>query len=149
MAEMVGGGKKQKEEAHGIMDPETKEIVVATEEIKRVSLAHCLKVLQNNPVEEDAALWVKLESARHEAVMEDDSDNETNINKDDFDWVVRKFNLKNKSACYFLTKAGTIFQTSMYKLCKRFIQEEHFPFNFSKTLLKQLWKRKREILDNH
>ena len=35
MAEVVGGAKKQKEEAHGIVDPETKEVVVATEEIKK------------------------------------------------------------------------------------------------------------------
>ena len=110
MAEMVGGGKKQKEEAHGIMDPKRKEIVVATEEIKRVSLAHCMKVLQNNPVEEDAALWVKLESAMHEAAMEDDTDNETNINKDDFDWVVRFSTLKTKQHTIFSLKLVQVFK---------------------------------------
>ena len=51
MAKIVGGSKKQREDAHAIIDPETKEVVIATEEIKRISLAHCVKVLQNNPVE--------------------------------------------------------------------------------------------------
>ena len=69
MAEIVGGAKKQREEAHGIIDPETYEVVVATEEIKRVSLAHCVKVLQNNPVEKEAELWVSLESAMHASVI--------------------------------------------------------------------------------
>ena len=59
--------------------------------------------------------------------------------------------MKNKQAYHFLTKAGTSFQTSMFKLCRRLIQEEQFPAVFNKTLLKQLWKRKgrRENLDNH
>ena len=98
MAEVVGGAKKQKEEAHGIVDPETKEVVVATEEIKRVSLAHCVQVLQNNPVEPEAELFVKLESVMHEAVMNDDTDKETNIDKNDFDNVLQKFKQKNKQA---------------------------------------------------
>ena len=91
--------------------------------IKRVSLAHCVKVLQNNPVEKEAELWVSLESAMHESVKEDDTDHETNIEKDDFDHVVKKFKLKNKQAYHFLTKAGTGFQTSMFKLCRRLIQD--------------------------
>ena len=87
----------------------------------------------------------------HEAVMEDDTDYDSNIEKEDFDRVLRRFKLKNKQAYYFLTKAGKGFQTSMFKLCRRLIEEEHFPSVFSETLLKQLWKRKgkREILDNH
>ena len=83
--------------------------------------------------------------------MNDNTDQENNIDKNDFDNVLQKFKLKNKQAYHFITKAGTGFQNSMYKLCKRFIHEEHFPEVFSETTLKQLWKRKgkREILDNH
>ena len=38
MAEKIGGAKKQKEEAHARKHPETGEAVVATQEIKRISL---------------------------------------------------------------------------------------------------------------
>ena len=125
--------------------------MVATEEIKRVSLTHCVKVLQNNSVEPEAELWVELESVMHEAVMNEDTDQETNIGKNDFDKVVQRLKLKNKEAYHFLNKAEICFQTSMYKLCKRFIHEKHISALLSETLLKQLWKRKgkREILDNH
>ena len=34
MAEIVVGAKKQREEAHGIIDSETNQVMVATEEIK-------------------------------------------------------------------------------------------------------------------
>ena len=151
MAEIVGGAKKQKEEAHAIVDPETKNVVVATEEIKRVSLAHCVRVLQNNPVKPEAKMWVEIESDIHGAMMVKETDKEANINWDDFEEVIQKFKSKNKPASHFLTKAGKSFQTSIYKLCRRFIQDENFPSNFSETVLKQLWKRKgsREILDNH
>ena len=65
--------------------------------------------------------------------------------------VVQRLKLKNKEAYHFLNKAEICFQTSMYKLCKRFIHKTHIPALLSETLLKQLWKRKgkREILDNH
>ena len=108
-------------------------------------------MLQNNPVEPEAELFVELEFVMYVAVMNEDTDQETNIDKNDFDNVLHKFKLKNKQAYHFITKAGTGFQNSMYKLCKRFIYEEHFPEVFSETTLKQLWKRKgkREILDNH
>ena len=65
MAKIVGWAKKQKEEAHSIIDPIKKELVVATEEIKKVSLAHCVRVLQNNPVEQEAEIWVNIESEMH------------------------------------------------------------------------------------
>ena len=150
MAETVGGGKKQREEAHAIMDPKTNEVVVATEEIKRITLEHCVNVLKNNPIEPQAEEYVRIESELHEAMMDDETDNETNINKEDYDLVVKKFKDKNKPAYHFLTKAGESFQTSIYKLCRRLIKYEEFPKIFSETVLKQLWKKKgkREVLDN-
>ena len=151
MAEIVGGAKKQKEDAHAITDPETKELVISTEEIKRISLAHCVNVLTKGPGHPDAELWVKLESGLHEELMTDESDIEANITKEDFNDVIDKFKRKNKPAYHFLTKAGVRFQASIFKLCKRLIGEEEFPKVFSVTLLKQLWKKKgsREDLNNN
>ena len=108
-------------------------------------------MLKKNPVKPEAELWVQLESQMHDAMLEDERDVETNINKEDFDEVISKFKKKNKPAYKFITKAGAAFQTLIYKLCKRSISEEEFPKIFSETLLKQLWKRKgrREDLNNH
>ena len=73
------------------------------------------------------------------------------IDREDFDDIVNRFERKNKPAYYFLTNAGPNFQTSVFKLCKRLIEEEDFPKTFSETTLKQLWKKKgsREDLNNH
>ena len=114
MAEIVGGAKKQKEEAHTLMDPQTKE--VATEEIKRVSLTHCVSVLKKNTGEPEDELWVTLKSQMHEEMMGDDKDGDTNINREDFDEVIDKFKKKKKTAYNFITKAGDKYQTSIYKL---------------------------------
>ena len=45
MREAIVGKKKAKQEAHAVLDEETKELVVANSEIKRVTLEYCLKVL--------------------------------------------------------------------------------------------------------
>ena len=121
MAEKIGGAKKQKEEAHAIKHPETGEAVVATKEIKRLSLEHCVRVLKNNPVEPNAKQWVQIESETHDAMMEDNKDKDSNIDKEEFDEVLKKFKLKNKPTYKFLINAGESFKTSIFKLCRRLI----------------------------
>ena len=151
MAEKVGGAKKQKEEAHAMKDPETGETVVSPNEIKRLSLEHCVKVLQKNPIEAEAELWVEIESKLHESMMKDDKNKVDNIEKEEFDEVVSKFKKKNKPIYRFFVKAGKSYITSKYKLCKKMIKDESFPDIFSQTMLKQLWKKKgsRHLLDNY
>ena len=111
MAEKVGGAKKQKEEAHAIKHPETGEAVVATQEIKRLSLEHCVKVLKNNPIETEAEQWVQIESELHDAMMEGDMDEESNIDREEFDDVLAKFKMKNKSTYKF---TNSQFHTDAY-----------------------------------
>ena len=50
-----------------------------------------------------------------------------------------------------MTRAGDSFKTSVFKLCRRLIEDEEFPDRFSETVLHQLWKRKfpKEELSNH
>ena len=87
----------------------------------------------------------------HEAMMENDKDSDSNIEKEEFDDILKKFKLKNKPTYQFLVNAGEGFKTAIYKMCRRMIHEETFPKSFSETMLKQLWKKKgsREELDNH
>ena len=48
MRELVAGSKKQKLEAHAVIDSSTGKTVVSCEEIKRViNLEHCVRVLKN------------------------------------------------------------------------------------------------------
>ena len=108
-------------------------------------------MLRNNPVEPEAKQWLQIESELHDVMMEDDKDKESNMDKEEFDDVLKHFKRKNKPTYKFLVNARESFKTSIFKLCRRLIRDESFPKIFSETMLKQLWKKKgsREELDNH
>ena len=46
--DVIIGKKKAKQEAHAVYDEEKKEVVVSNEEIKKVTLNYCMRVLGNN-----------------------------------------------------------------------------------------------------
>ena len=151
MREEVAGSKKQKQEPHAVIDPKTKKLVVSTDEIKRVNLEHCIKVLKNNIPKPEVEELLRFQSELHELMMEDTTDSETTISEEEFKVVVSKFQKKNKKSYYFLTRSGQDFQKSIYKLCKRMIEEETFPNDFCLTILYQCWKRKgsKQDLNSH
>ena len=84
-------------------------------------------------------------------MIEDTTDEDTHVTEEEFNNIVAKFKKKNKKSYEFLTKSGKDFQSSIYKFCKRMLDEEDFPRDFSITVLYQLWKRKgsKENLNNH
>ena len=138
MREVVAGPKKQQQEAHAVKDSKNGKIVVSTEEIKRVNLEHCLKVLQNNVPKPEVQELLKFQSELHDIMMKDTTDKDTNISETDFMNVVLKFKSKDKTGYYFLTRAGQDFQSSIYKFCRRMIHEETFPNDFAVTVVYQL-----------
>ena len=50
-----------------------------------------------------------------------------------------------------MNKFGEAFQCSIYKFCRRMLEEKDFPSEFSVTILYQLWNRKgsKENLNTH
>jgi hypothetical protein len=138
MREVVAGPKKQQQEAHAVKDPRTGETVVSCEDIKRVNLEHCVKVLKNNVPNKEVEELLKVQSERHDDMMLDDTDMETTIDKENFQEVVAKFKKKNKKSFHFLTKSGAKFQNSVFKLSKRMVDEESFPTDFAMTTLHQV-----------
>ena len=150
MREIVAGSKKQPQEAHAVKDSMGK-TVISCEEIQRVNLEHCVKVLSKNVPEAEVEELLQAQSMLHDELMKEDTDKETTITKEDYEDVLTTFKKKNKKGYLFLTKSGEMFLKSVYKLCKRMIEEETFPHDFSLTTLYQLWKRKgsREDLNNY
>ena len=144
MRALVAGPRKQQQEAHAVLDPKTGQTVDSTEEIKRVNLEHCIKVLKNNIPKEEVKELLGFQSDLHDHMMEDETDKETTITETEFDEVVWKFKRKNKKSFHFLTKSGDLFQNSIYKLCRRMIKEESFPKDFSSTVLFQLWEKRAD-----
>ena len=151
MREIVAGPKKPKQEAHAVLDAKTGEVVVSNNEIKRVNLEHCLRVLKDKEPEDNVKLLVQLESDLHDILMKETTDKDLEVSEDEYDEIVQKFKSKNKRSYDFLTKAGDLYKQSIYKLCKRMLKEETFPDSFCETTLHQLWKRKgsRQDLGNH
>jgi hypothetical protein len=69
------------------------------------------------------------------------------VEKDDFDKVVKKFEVKRKHSYDFLVKAGPDFKQAVFKLCQRMIENEEFPISFEKTILQQIYKGKGSRTD--
>ena len=151
MKEIVAGAKKSPQEPHAVLDAETEELVVSNEDIKKVTLKHCVKSLENNVPDEKVKHIVNLVNKVHDKRMIEEDSEEVEVTLDDFEEVVAKIEMKKKKSFDFLTKGGECFKKSIFKLCRRLIEDEDTPKRFFDTTLHQLWKIKcpREDLSNH
>ena len=72
------------------------------------------------------------------------------IKKESFEEVLMRIKKGKKKTYDFLVKGGEKFQSVVFDLCQRMIQEEKFPKSFDDTDLVQLYKGKgpRDILSN-
>ena len=68
---------------------------MSSEEIKKVNLEHCVNVLKNNTPKEEVKELLKFESDMLDRMMEDDTDMDTTVTKEDFEDVIGKFKKKN------------------------------------------------------
>ena len=135
--------KGAKEEiAHAVKDPETNKLVVEQEEIKKVSLKYCKKVLERNPPKAEMQKMFDLREKLIEERMAENVGEGFDPTKEDFEEVLGKFKNNNKRGYDFLIKASEEFQDSVFILCKRIIQSENIPDKFRETTLHQIWKRK-------
>ena len=111
MREQVCGRKKAPQEAHAVKNVKTGEHAVSNDEIKEVTLTHCINTFKKNDPEEDVETIVELRDKLHLKRMKKDYKYEPMIiTKDEFDETVNKFEKKNKHSHDFLTKARKLFQ---------------------------------------
>ena len=134
MRNVVRGSNKADQEAHAILDTESKEIIVNQETIKEKVLAYNVNNLKNNEPSENVIELVGAISKLHDYRMVEANEDSFEISETDFEEVVKKFQLKNKRGYDFLVKSGRGFQKSVFKLCKRMIQDETFPEKFVKSI---------------
>ena len=118
MREIISGSKKAGKEAHAIIDPETKELVVSNSEIKKVTLNYCVNVLKNNKPAEEVKQLIELKEAVHELRMKDkDNDEEYEISDKDFLETVGKFEAKKSKSYEFIVNTGLECKIAIMKLC--------------------------------
>ena len=151
MKKEIAGPKKISQETSAIRDPNTGELLVNKEEIKKATLKYCVENLQNNTPDKDIEDTVKKRKERQLKIMKDKSGEGFEVSKEEFEIVLSKFASKETKTYDFLLKAGNKYKESMYSLCKRIIENEEVPEIFQNTVLIMIWKRKgsMEILKNN
>ena len=95
MREKITGSKKQSQEAHAVLNKEGN-LVVSNKDIMKVSLEHCLSTFKNTEPHEDAMMLVKVKEDVHEIRMKADCTDTFEIEKDDFNEVLERFNRKKR-----------------------------------------------------
>ena len=140
MRDVVRGSRKGNQEAHAIVDTETKEVIVNQKIIKEKTLEYNLMNLKNNEPSENVKDLVRIQSELHDSRMEEISEENFEITEQDFEKVLKKFQRKNKRGYDFLVRAGKEFKKPVYRLCKRMIEDETFPERFEETTLQQISK---------
>ena len=151
MKEIINGPKKGGQEPTAVRHPTSGDMVMSTEEIKRVTLLYCFKNLENSSAVPEVEKDSNLKKYLHNIRMEDQGSDGFEIVKDDFDNVLKKFGSKTTKSYDFLLKGGPKYKEVIYKLCKSMIEKEEFPTSFRKTILNMIWKQKgpSEILKNN
>ena len=119
MKEVVGGSTKLSIEPHAIKDPNTQELFVANNDIKRATLKYCVANLQKKDPDPQVKSLVELKKILVEEKMKENSGETLDISKDDFKVVTTKFKLKQTKSYDFLIKSGNKYQDAIYNICKK------------------------------
>ena len=101
--------------------------MVSSSDIKRTTLQYCVDNLKNNTVSKNVEVIQKQKEVMHKLRMLEDNTNEFEIEKDEFDDVLKHFSKKDTKSYDFLLKAGESYKEAMFKLCRRMIKEEQLP----------------------
>ena len=146
MKDVINGPKKSGQEPTAIRDPKSGELIVSSDEIKKVTLAYCV----DNLTQRSQGRLAQLKNDLNHNRMMSNCDDGFEILEKDFDEVVKRFASKTTKSYDFLLKAGENYKKAMYHLCKRMVENEEFPHSFRKTLLYMIWKQKgpAEVLKN-
>ena len=84
MKDIVAGSKKRPQEAHAVLDVETKNLVVSTEEIKKVTLKHVRNTFKQDPPDEDVESLVTMVNEAHDNRIVETDEEDIDITEDDF-----------------------------------------------------------------
>ena len=107
-----------------------------------VTLKYCQDNLKKAEKGEKHKEEEEIKHELHRLRMKEEDAEGFEVDKEDFDNVLAKFQQKPTKAYDFLLKADDCYKDAIFKLCKRFIDTEDFPDKFRETLLYMLWKKK-------
>ena len=142
MKKQIAGPKKSKQEASAVRHPQTGEIIVNKNEIKKVTLEYCVNNLKKNIPDDEVKENVNSTRKTQLKQMKDTTGEGFTVTWDDFCEVLDKFKKKDTNTYDFLMKASDSYNSAIFKLCQRVIDQEEIPDSFRKNILIMIWKRK-------
>jgi hypothetical protein len=112
------GGKKDKQEAVVIEDPNTKELLFEPDKIKETSLNYLKDLLKNREPKDDYKNDIEIINIMHQVRMEEKIDEDEKFTEKDFGDLLKHLQKNNKSKYKFILKSGFSYQKCLYKLFK-------------------------------
>ena len=145
----IVGKKKGVQEAVVVKDPNTKVEIYEPEEIKKVSLAYCVKLLTNRDPKVKFKEGIELKVQIHEERMKEILDRDLELSKDMFESSLKAVKSKHKKY-EFLIKGGNSLKEALYKLYEKVWISENLPSIWDDTTIIQIYKGKgvKEDLNN-
>ena len=101
MKEIVSGSKKGPQDPHAVKDVNTDELVVASTEIKRVTLNHCMNTFKHSLPHENVEALVNIVNSVHETRMVEGEEEPFVVTEDDFEELLKRLEKKNKRSYDF------------------------------------------------
>ena len=142
MKKEIAGSKKSKQEASAIRHPDTGELIVNKNKIKKVTLQYCVNNLRKNNPDDEAKESVDKTKKTQLKLMKDTTGKGFTVTGGDFIEVLDKFKKKDTHTYDFIIKASDSYKSVIFKLCQRIIDKEEIPEIFRKTILIMIWKTK-------
>ena len=146
MRDLIEGPKIKPQEPMAINDPNTEELITDSDEIKRVSLEHNIKILTKNALRpQDEEKFQRIRAA-HDRIMNSPDTDEWELEKPMFNKVSEKIKVKNKKLFNLYNKAGNEYKDAIFEFMAKLIRTEKIPKCFLDTSLTQIWKKKGSAL---
>ena len=141
LKENILGSKKVGQEAVSMEDPQTGNLIMNKEDLKKASIKYVSSLLTNrNPKDEYKEEFEIMESLHEVRAQEEHEIDE--LTETDFRNLIKQLTKKNKEKYQFILKAGKSYQNLLFQLYRKVWNSETKPTCWKKTVCHQLYKGK-------
>ena len=141
----IAGPNKTPQESAAVRDPNTGELLVNKEDIKKATLKYCVDNLQNNIPDDDVINTVRRRKTEQLKKMQDKSGETFDVTYEEYEYVLDRFKMETTKTYDFLIKSRAQYKKAIFTLCKRIIEQEDIPDCFRTTTLYMIWKWKGPV----
>ena len=147
LKQMISGPKIKAQEPMCIKDPVTGELITDYEAIKETTLNHATKILIKNDIRDKDKQEHAEKVKNHKRIMDNENIAEWELDRMTYKKVLKRIKEKGKKMFDPLNKAGDLYKEAIRMYMSKIIDNENIPWEFSKTVLIPIWKKKGSALD--